>query len=148
MNSVRFSALWQEIKESVSSIASVFLMGTPANIGVGEVSPRNRVPVSWKPGEDLRVHRIKYLSMNQPLVDVRVRDPGSMLEARTMPEVRSLRPPVLKPGNPKPPRSDISWGQISPLLQAPQKLGHGVKAKNSRPNHLYLTRETISFPCT
>ena len=62
------------------------------------------------------------LSANPRVCDVR-----SMMETRMVPEARSLRPPVSKPGNPKPPVSDISLGPISPHFPSSQQSSHGVK---------------------
>ena len=60
MKPVNFSTHWQKIKDSVSFIVSVFLVGVAADIGVGA---GYRTPVSWKLRGDLRVHSIYRLLM-------------------------------------------------------------------------------------
>ena len=93
-------------------------MGAPCNRVLGELVARKR---SQGPRMGQSIDASPAWEISGPAMS------ASMLDAGTVPEARSLRTPVSKPGNPKPPMSDISWGPLSPLLLTSQQLSHGAR---------------------
>ena len=84
-----------KLKKHNSYILSASLMDMSASIGVGAGAPRNGMSVRSQ-GPAWIINN----SYDRP-GNLRVCDVRSMLEARMVPEARSLRPPVSKPGNSK-----------------------------------------------